>query len=892
MPRRGQLPPQKALDLAIIYLEQAHKTKDPVLALEICLDAENALYRIQRSSQKSLVSISTNGIDNADNALCKSITAALNDIGQLFGNLGHLDHSKRSYKYAAKWGHVRQIKPASDKAPTILTIHKGATISKQIFNCDLPQVVFKYNLPQPDARLNDIHQLAYCLNLLPTAPHPFPNPTIQEQEWALAMSNDQDEQERLLNLASDVISMFTHDPIKSEAAVAEVVMLAPVLDYRQYRALLMTLINRFSQNVMLDTHLLEGLAQLVQHAPPEHLDSDDLVHILNTLSLRLQGIHEQSGSHIYRLCVTVSHVLDAMVNNQVKGLKREQLHKPLIDYLKRLKDSSDPHLIYHAAYASQALLYIPDDETSMQAMLRRTSAVARGVFGIVSAVKGLDLNAFMDELINIQKELPSVPAAADMGLRVYNDATSLYASGETFKQSMEEGLSFSRKSAWYPALRRADTFLQSGELRKFKALVCEAPCRQDPAFQWGLCQQLGQIAASTEWTMKPRQDAVSFLGEIYKNDREWGDHVEIKQWVISILKSLVSALNKDLQVAESLLSDLATDGDANKQQLYKNCFNEPVAKYPFISTSASPASSSLLDHVQNKPDVEKSLRLLKRQRKETGNDQSFYVQQYAKASPQTSDDDLFLLMDKVKEFLDSDQKVFLVQGDSGAGKSTFNHTLESTLWEAYRKKHGRIPLFINLPSIDDPTKDMVTKQLQTYDFTRAQIKELKLTRSFILICDGYDETMQTSNLYVTNRLNQPGEWICQMVISCRSEYLGIDYRDRFQPLDRNRHADPGLFQGAVVVPFSEEQIDDYIKQYVGAMDLMWTVEDYQRALKMTPSLLELVKNPFILSLSLEVLPRMIDPHQDVTKTQIKRVTLYDKFVELWLERGKKRLSEI
>ncbi|KAF9908479.1 hypothetical protein BX616_000137 [Lobosporangium transversale] len=603
MPRRDQLPPQKALDLATIYLEQAHKTKDPVLALEICLDAENVLYRIQQSDQKLLVKASTGNADNANKVLCKAITATLNDVGEFFDNLGHPDHSKRGYKYAAKWGHAQQANPAPDNSHThcrasntvkddnegsgnddnddgdsgsksqsnsrtvqgsvstttsskvgsinntlkTLMIHSSATIPKEIFSHDAPQVVFKYSLPHPDTHLNNTQQLAYCLDLLPTAPIPRKDLSKQEQEWSLATWNDHDEQQRLRNLASDVISMFIHDNIKSEATVAEVMMLAPVLDYDQYKTLLMGLVNGFRHSIMLETHLLEGLSQLMQDAPLGYLDSDDLVRILNTLSSRLQGTHEQSGSHIYQLCVTVSHVLDAMVNNQVKGLKREQLHEPLSAYLKGLKDSSDPYLVYHAAYASQALLYILNDESTIQAMLRRTSAVARGVFGAVSAIRDWDLNAFMDELIRIQKGLPSVTDVIDKSLHMYKGTTSLYASGEAFKQSMEEGLTFSRKSTWYPALRGADEFLHSGELTKFKTLVCEVPCRRDIAFQWGLCQRLGEIAASTEWAIGIRQDAVSFLGEIYKNDRDWSDHVEIKQWVINILKSLVSSLNGDLQ---------------------------------------------------------------------------------------------------------------------------------------------------------------------------------------------------------------------------------------------------------------------------------------------------------------------------------------------------------
>src|SRR6188472_408256 len=55
--------------------------------------------------------------------------------------------------------------------------------------------------------------------------------------------------------------------------------------------------------------------------------------------------------------------------------------------------------------------------------------------------------------------------------------------------------------------------------------------------------------------------------------------------------------------------------------------------------------------------------------------------------------------------------------------------------------------------------------------------------------------------------------------------------------------------------------------------------------------LTIVKNPFLMTLSLEVLPRMMDPGEKLSATRVTRVALYDQFIEHWLERGKKRLSE-
>jgi hypothetical protein len=100
-----------------------------------------------------------------------------------------------------------------------------------------------------------------------------------------------------------------------------------------------------------------------------------------------------------------------------------------------------------------------------------------------------------------------------------------------------------------------------------------------------------------------------------------------------------------------------------------------------------------------------------------------------------------------------------------------------------------------------------------------------------------------------------------------------------------------LFQEAVITPFSWSQVQDYITQYVAVNRPLWGVDEYKKASELIPSLKELVKNPFLMSLSLDVLPRMVDPGQDFSATHITRVALYDQFVEHWLERGKKRLGE-
>jgi hypothetical protein len=397
-----------------------------------------------------------------------------------------------------------------------------------------------FELPDSDGRLNNTKELAYCLSLLQSShsPDDILDPTIRD--WLQATEKNTDEQERLMTLAINVIREFKHDELKDVMAVTEVLHLVPVLEKDTFRDLLRVFYSRIEQSSLLDVHHLEGLAQLIQGAKSGSLDADDLVKILELLNEQLRDTHHQSSHYIYQLTVTVSHVLDAMADTDVKGLDREKLHEPLMSYLERLKGSSDSYLVFQAAYAYQALQYVPDDETLWQKTLRHTGKVIQGVSGIVSAVKGLDLNGFVDGLKKIQQGAVGAFEVAQLIKSTYKEATSLKKDGKDFLDCLKEGFSFERKREWYPALRGADVFIRGGQLLKFERLVYEAPCQHDPAFQWGVCQRLGEIAANTMWAVEARRSAVMFLGEIYKNDTAWSRHACIKQWVINILLQLSS----------------------------------------------------------------------------------------------------------------------------------------------------------------------------------------------------------------------------------------------------------------------------------------------------------------------------------------------------------------
>ncbi|KAG0249253.1 hypothetical protein BG011_009463, partial [Mortierella polycephala] len=897
------------LSRANTHLENARNTKDRRQAQKFCDDAKKALERIDIIKS----------IKDRD-----QIEAAYREHGKLLERLGLRDEAQTSYSKADELigtaGRSTPVPPSNAAmAPTSTpssaiasnsafsssstTVRNKKTVIPTIFTEDCPPPVIQCALPGPDERLVSTRQLAFCLALLQSKPFAMTSLNSSARVWLVAVEKNQDEKERLRAMATDLIRALVRDELKDRMAIAEVVCLAPVLEKGDFWSLLSLFVNSIKGSLLLDVQTLEGLTHLIQSATPGYIDADDLVKILELLNTRLQETFQQSPQHIYELTITVSRVLDAMADSNIQGLDRVKLHEPLLSYLGRLKASKDPYIVYQAAYTFQALLCVPDDEEPWQAALRRSVAVVKGVGGLASAIKGLNVAEFINGLSTIQEGFKGAGQIFGLVQDAYNGVTALKDSGQGLLESLKNGLSFSHKRTWYAALRGADTLMQNGELTKFKTLVCEAPCRRDLAFQWGICQRLEYLASDPVWDDVSRKDAISFLGEMYWNDEEWGQEPRIKQCILDILLRLSQAPGHGIKgsmhiAAENLLRDLSTEGNRSKQALYLACIQIGATPHSWKVAMPLPDSSSLIDQVQNKPSVEPALREYQSSRlQEQEQRHSVYIPPQAKASRESSDDDLFDLTIKVNEFIsdDGDTKVLLLLGDSGAGKSTFNLELEKNLWKAYNTDKKWIPVFVTLPAIDKPEEDLISKQLRRYGFTEAQIRELKSYYQFVLICDGYDECQKMNNLYNDNRLNQPREWKVKMVISCRSEYLGSDYRVLFQPGGRNDRRGATRLQEAVVAPFTITKIKDYVRSYVtnyhSGGDNVWKVEDYESAIRNIPNLQELVRNPFMLSLALEVVPRLVDLSKDFTSSRISRVTLYDQFVEQWVERGQIRLTE-
>ncbi|KAG9069570.1 hypothetical protein KI688_010474 [Linnemannia hyalina] len=430
---------------------------------------------------------------------------------------------------------------------------------EDIFDENVPKTTIKPELPHLQQRIKMTQQLVYCNTLLlrntlsPAAaatgedadnggPLVLQEPTLDktELEWLETTKKDPMEADRLRWLATQVVELFVTDANKDFTKIAEIVALGPVLEKEHYRKLLSTFIKEFDDARILDVDILQGLVQLVQDASLGYLVSDDFVRILGILRVHLQGTHQQSTGHSYHLTLAVSRILDVMADHKVQDLDHVLEHEPLSGVLSGLKDSSDPYLMYQACYAFQALQYVPDDESALQAVWRHSTGVIDGLVKITAVFK-LDLASVLEGLRNLQDALGDVISVTGS---VYEGICSLMESGRGVLDSLKEGLGSGQKRLWYPAVKAAYAFAQAGQLKDLKVLIFEVPCRRDPLFQWGICQLLGEIVVDPAWAVSARQQSVSLLGHLCQHDQDWGQDESVRAWMLTIITKLCASFDQ------------------------------------------------------------------------------------------------------------------------------------------------------------------------------------------------------------------------------------------------------------------------------------------------------------------------------------------------------------
>ncbi|KAG0222018.1 hypothetical protein BGX31_009409 [Mortierella sp. GBA43] len=482
----GNLSPRGALKLAKYHLENARKTTDPELVAMLYNESRATLSRMEQPTLETLLSSDC----SQDPALREEITFILAELDEMLARLKQTDAATEALTQTGAEDLSDCAKSSQDGSVDT------AVIPRQIFAENKRSPAMEFKLPDYGERITDIPQLAYCLRLLKSwssSPDAILDPTARK--WLCAFDKDKDNFDRIMALATDVITTFTRQGIKDIEFIKEAVRLAPVVEKPVYRYLLRQLCDLIEQSTVLDPHQLECLAQVIQGASMGYLENADLVRIIELLVNRLPEEHQEP------LALSVSRAVDAIARTSIEDLDHEELLRSISVYLDGLKATSDPRLVYQAAYTYQALQHTPYDHSIWRAVLQRVEKPIE----LMDNARSIDAKEILQQLQDIHGELEceSKEGAQD-------------GSGMSLLDYLKDGLSFECRRSWYPALRMVKVLLWGGQFTEFKKFVIGVPCRRNPAFQWGLCQQLRDLAASLEWDTKTRLNTVAFLEDIYQ----------------------------------------------------------------------------------------------------------------------------------------------------------------------------------------------------------------------------------------------------------------------------------------------------------------------------------------------------------------------------------------
>ena len=697
-------------------------------------------------------------------------------------------------------------------------------------------------------------------------------------------------------LALAVIGLFEQTPtsVKTKSLIEEVTALAYANNEEVTRSLLKALLKEINHGELIDINLLNSLRTTLVHGSitvlnggnlphSNNLSPDDLIKVLKIPMELITQLHRQDGAsnELNAALSAICDILDVMVDAKVTHVKRVETHEPLYNILDTLSSDKDFLVSAQASYAKQALRRIPNDESSIKSFFRHGFAFLQGVSYIYQAVSGLDPSKLLD------------------AIKTFKESIDFSKLKDGYNELKEAGFFEELKKMWYEDIRILK-FLNYKTHRDIYSKIIEERKEKfkDTAKTYFIGNVLGILRdiIHNDSDFDSRKWALDRMKDLFLDDDTWGSDKDVKQYILIQLRNCAALPDEATFIyAMTVLADLENNNSLTDDK--KRLIKAVLLSLPIVLSNGDhhveAPSTTLITNARHtnvlslKQKIEQ-MRERTLNNKDVKKDLDLYVDLNGSRYLFDPSKESVSLNKITKEFLDGDQKVFLLLGDSGGGKTSFLRYVENELWKRW-PSNKRIPLFISLPTLKLPFNEAISEALYEKGFTAAEQKDLKNQYSFIFLLDGYDELKQKKNLFIGNKLN---EWEnSKTIITCRTQYLAgeeASYPNYFSPDPVNYSY--ASFDVASTSPFSLDEVEAYCKKNIDSKKIPLSWSDFKNII-LSPDLSEIIKNPFLLRVIVDVLSDIIQANQQsqaLEKLEF-HIDIFDAFIKNWFNREEKRL---
>lgn len=756
-------------------------------------------------------------------------------------------------------------------------------------------------------------------------------------------------QEDHLLSAQEVLEEFIATRVISLGSIQELVTLG-ALDYASlHRQIIKTFLTclELDKNALLDARLLQGLMVMLFHRPnltQEGQFAADCIVLLKAITGLLQTILiDQNRLQIEALLPVVCTLLDHIVSGAIEGVDREQIYQPLLDALRRFKDTRYAHINWMATYAEQALLHVSHNASILEQIARYANPT---IAGVLYAVGG----AFKIAAASMAAPDSALKAVIIAGFEPDRFLDAL----RSFKLTYDN-ISLAKHQPWYTELRKVDLLISvaeaTGQLSLLGKYLEEKAKPYETPFLQGLCDRVARIACRSV-NSDIQNEALGLLKALSEGTVNWSKDAIIKDHATTTLDQVAQWQNPDVREMDRV--GYAPPGwhpfwaskpqsillEKAKKKIQRGDILDAIpAQFTGLGQKIETGFTQInIDTLENRAqlqtlanqtlatnklglDITELLHAIQEKQKEAlqpkpeplailGNDIEKFKQDYKDTLKNTDQLNVLSmyvplkgLKDKkggkkyvdleaeLEKFFKSEANVFLLLGSAGTGKSTFNRHIALKKLEQYERlskaqEDPPLVFFVELRSVEKPNQQVINQFFQSKGFAEEQIELLRTHphQRCIFIFDGYDEIKERNrNFY---ELNELWRWKnAKFVITSRPEYLDPNYQRYF-----HHQASPKTFQERSIAPFSKARRSLYIKHYVEKTKSRWSVKQYKQAFNQLTPLGKELERPVVLRMLLQILPEL-----ELGAQHAKDLTLgavYEQYFQHWWKNWQTRLGRI